>query len=127
MTNLNNDSIFSETLTSKESPILLGDDELFVLTISDKNFLFTKYKIMIKPLYLQIYSNKLPAKVYIKDKEISIIDNFDKKDNNAHDNYDIDYEIDNNNDNSIKKVGPIAPGIYDVTLKTNDVFGNELS
>lgn len=102
---LNNDSLLADNLTSKGSPLLLADNELFALTITSKNFLFTKYAVIVRPVYLDVESNNLAAKIYIADEEKGIISNTD----------------------STVQVGPIAPGIYDVTLKTTDVFGNELS
>lgn len=102
---LNNDLMLVENITVEESALLLEDGELFALTVSNQNFLFTKYKIMVRPLYLEVYSNELSSKIFIGDDEVGIIDN----------------------DNLTVEVGPIAPGIYDITLKTNDVLGNELS
>lgn len=105
ITNLNNDLMLAEDLTVKGSPLLLDDGELFALTVSNQNFLFTKYEIMVRPLYLKVCSNELPAKIFIGDDEVGII----------------------GNDDLTVEVGPIAPGIYNVTLKTTDVLGNELS
>lgn len=105
VTDLNNDYMLVDTLTVEGSPLLLDDSELFALTITSKNFLFNKYAVMVRPLYFDVSSNSLSSKIFIGDDEKNAI----------------------NSDGSITEVGPIAPGIYDITLKTTDVFGKEIS
>lgn len=102
---LHNDGEMLNLLTYEGSLALLSDNELFALTIKEKNSLFNKYAITVKPLFITVTSNSLNADIYINDTKQGVI---------------------TNSDDSIK-VGPLLPGNLDITLKAVNLFKEELS
>lgn len=99
------DSNMLDLLTYEGSLALLFDNELFALTIKEKSALFTKYAIVAKPLFINITSNSLNADIYINGTKQDVITSSDYS----------------------KKVGPLLPGNVDITLKTVNLFKEELS
>lgn len=102
MSDLNNDILFANTITYKGSTARLECDELFALTVKNKNTLFTKYAIMVQPIYINIDSNITEAQIYLGDKKL---EKFDKAENT---------------------IGPFLPGELAVTLKAKDITDKKI-
>lgn len=102
---LNNDALETSKLITKGSNILLTDNELFALTITDTNFFYTNYSVLVKPITLSITTNNLESTVSINDEDYLTIPS-----------------------TSYSETLPLlAPGLYDLTFTSNDVFNNEIS
>lgn len=102
---LYNDIDSIKLLSYEGSQALLDFDEIFALTIKEKNWFFTKYGITIKPLYFDISSNYLNSDIYINDKDYSTIE---------------DYE-------SSTLIGPFLPNKFTITLKSKNLFSEDIT
>lgn len=105
LTYLQNDITNYKEISYEGSQALLDIDEVFALTIKEKNWFFTKYGITIKPVYISISSNYLNSNIFINDKDYQIIDGYA---------------------DSIL-VGPLLPSNYTITLKSKDLFDQDIS
>lgn len=105
MDSLNNDIANSNTLNRKGSTKLLESNELFALTIKDKGLFSTKYAITFKPFYVNVNSNNLESKIYLNDDKFASIEANEGE----------------------KKIGPLLPIDWNITLKSEDLFGNEIT
>lgn len=64
---LNKDCKNIDELTNVGDTDLLSDDEYYALTIKSSNFIFTKYNILIDPIYIDVYSNIEDTELFIGD------------------------------------------------------------
>ena len=102
---LNNDALETSKLVAKGSNILLTDDELFALTITDSNFFYTKYSVLVKPISLSVTANNLESTISINNKDYLTIPS-----------------------TSYTETLPLlVPGLYDITFTSKDIFDNEIS
>ena len=102
---LRKDISHSDKLKSEKSDELLDEDELMGLMICNENFLFVEYAIMIRNLPLYVNSKGINANAYVNNKVTAINDTNEEE-----------WEVDD-----------FLPGIYDVTLKSKDLLGNDIS
>ena len=103
--NLYLDVEYADSISYEGAQSLLDFNEIFALTIKEKNLFFTKYGITIKPIYINISSNYLNSDILINENLYSSID---------------DYQ-----DSTL--IGPLLPGKFSITLKSKDLFDEEIT
>ena len=103
--NLYLDVEYADSISYEGAQSLLDFNEIFALTIKEKNLFFTKYGITINPIYINISSNYLNSDILINENLYSSID---------------DYQ-----DSTL--IGPLLPGKFSITLKSKDLFDEEIT